>query len=241
MDAQLESLEGPRWLHSAERIILSILAVAALTGLMFLIGRDLLGEGVIALLYLIPISWITARWGLGPGIAAAITASLSFNFFFIPPYYTFYIGRLEGWLIFFIFTLIAVMIVTRIQAALSKAQEREREAIFMYELSMALAGAKSITVVARVLAEHVQQLYQAKLVQVSLQQEDPHKSIVASAPEETGGQGRPDRIIPIMAGSKMVGEICIWKGIAPLPSLDNRLLQNFANQGGLALQRSRTQ
>jgi K+-sensing histidine kinase KdpD len=239
MDTQFDDLKGPGWLRSVERIALSVLAVAALTGLMYLVGREQLGEGVIALLYLIPISWSTARWGLGPGIAAAITASLSFNFFFIPPYYTFYIGRLEGWLIFIIFTLIAVMIVTRLQAALAKAQEREREAVFMYELSMALAGAKSITFVARVLAEHVQQLYQANLVQVSLQQEEPHKSVVASAPGGTSGHGRPDRLVPIMAGSKLVGEICIWKGIAPLPSIDNRLLQNFANQGGLALERFR--
>lgn len=238
MDPQFEDLDGPGWLYSVERIMLSVLAVAALTGLMLLIGRDRLGEGVIALLYLIPISWSTAHWGLKPGIAAAFTASLSFNFFFIPPYYTFYIGRLEGWLIFIIFTLIAVMIVARIQSVLAEAQEREREAVFMYELSMALAGAKSISLVAAILAAHVQQLYQANLVQVSLQQESPHSSIIASAPVEKSGNGRPDRIIPIMAGPRLVGEICIWKGIAPLPSVDNRLLQNFANQGGLALERS---
>ena len=50
---------------------------------------------MIALLYLVPISWSTARWGQGPGTAAAVFAALAFNFFFIPPYYTLYIGSLE--------------------------------------------------------------------------------------------------------------------------------------------------
>src|SRR5512139_269548 len=90
-----------------EKILWAILSVAATTGIMFLLGRDRLGEGVIALLYLVPISWSTARWGQGPGIAAAIAAALGFNFFFIPPFYTFNIARLEGWLLLGIFLAVA--------------------------------------------------------------------------------------------------------------------------------------
>src|SRR5512145_907121 len=81
----------------------AILLVAATTALMHLIGRDTLGEAGIALIYLVPITWIAYRWGQLPGVCAAFTAALSFDFFFIPPFNTFVIGRLEGWLVFGIF------------------------------------------------------------------------------------------------------------------------------------------
>jgi two-component system sensor histidine kinase KdpD len=112
-----------------EKILWAILTVAATTGVMYLIRRDRLGEGVIALLYLVPISWSTARWGQGPGIAAAISAALCFNFFFIPPYYTFVIGSLEGWLLLGIFLGVAIVVVGRIQSGLARAQASERDAI----------------------------------------------------------------------------------------------------------------
>ena len=73
------------------------------TALFLLIGRNVLGEGVIALLYLVPIGWSTTRWGQLAGMCAAVTAFLTFNFFFIPPFYTFQIGSVEGWLILIIF------------------------------------------------------------------------------------------------------------------------------------------
>lgn len=75
----------------------------ATTAVFLLIGRNVLGEGVIALLYLVPIGWSTTRWGQLSGMCAAITAFLAFNFFFIPPFLTFQIGSLEGWLMLIIF------------------------------------------------------------------------------------------------------------------------------------------
>src|SRR5262245_42317377 len=118
----------------------AVLAVAATTALMLLIGRDTLGEAVIALLYLVPIGWSASQWGQIGGMSAAIAAALTFNFLFIPPFYTFVIGSLEGVLVWVIFMAVAVVVVGRIQASLLRAQASEREAIFMYELSTTLAG-----------------------------------------------------------------------------------------------------
>jgi len=220
-----------------EKLLWAILTVAATTGIMYLIGRDQLGEGVIALLYLIPISWSTTRWGQGPGIAAAIGAALCFNFFFIPPFYTFIIGRLEGWLLLGIFLAVAIVVVGRIQSGLSRAQASEREAIFMYELSTALACASTPQSVARTLAETTQQLYQAARVQVFL--EGDGQPILYSVPERSNLQGKPELILPIESFSGLLGEIRLWQGEPRLPKASDRLLQNFAKQGGLALERAR--
>ena len=65
--------------------LLAVLTVAATTIPLFLIGRDTLGEAVIALLYLVPVTWSANRWGQLPGISAALTAALAFDFLFIPP------------------------------------------------------------------------------------------------------------------------------------------------------------
>lgn len=222
-----------------ERCALSVLIVAAVTAIMWSVGRATLGEAVIALLYLLPIGWIAARWGQWPGICAAAAAALAFDYFFIPPFYSFTVGRLEGWLVLAIFLLVAVVIVGRIQSGFSKAQQQEREAILMFEISTALAGIRTPEGIAKMLAGKIQQVYQAAMVQVTVQADPQSPAIIASAPPEAGYKGRADCILPIIAGPQMVGEICLWAGDAGLPTADSRLLKTFANQGALALERVR--
>ena len=59
---------------------MAVAVVFALTVVMLLIGPKMLGEGVIALLYLVPIGWCTVRWGQIAGISAALTAALVLRF-----------------------------------------------------------------------------------------------------------------------------------------------------------------
>ncbi len=215
------------------------LLVLATTGVFLLIGRSILGEGVIALLYLVPISWSTTRWGQLAGMCAAVTAFLSFNFFFIPPFFTLTVGSVEGWLLLIIFLAVATVIVGRIQYGLTRAHVREREALFMDELSTALAGARSVDAIARILARQLQQMLQAVQVQVIVESDQPSASTVITEPASNPISDKPDRILPMMATRGLVGEICIWRGALPLPAAGGILLQNFAEQGALAIERTR--
>ncbi len=230
-------------LENISHCVWSILAVAITTAILWLIGLSTLGEAVIALLYLLPIGWATAEWGQIPGICGAVSAALAFDFFFITPFYTFTVGRLEGWLVLIIFLIVAVLIVGRIQAGLTQAQDRERELTFMYELSILLAGLRTQEAVARVLADFIQQTLQADLVQVGVISDDKTTPIVTSAPTGNGirdiAKNKPDRIIPLLAAREMAGEIRIWRGKIALPCEDSRLLRSFASQGALALERAR--
>jgi two-component system sensor histidine kinase KdpD len=164
---------------------------------------------------------------------------LCFNFFFIPPFFTFTVGSLQGWLVLIIFLAVAVVIVGRIQYGLSQAQAREREAIFMYELTAALAGLRTADAVAHVLADRLQQLFQARLVRVTAYSAAHQPSLTIVAPAERTAEERPDRLLPLIATRDLVGEIGVWRGELPLPTGDNRLLQNLATQGALALERAR--
>jgi len=198
-----------------------------------------LGEAVIALLYLVPVGWSAARWGQGAGVCAAVTAALMFDFFFIPPFYTFAVGRLEGWLVLIIFLVVSIVVIGRIQSGLTKAQNSQREAMFMYELSSALAGLRTQEAVVHALATNTQFMFQAELVEVSVQGGNHTSSMFVKAPQTVAAQGIPDRILPILASPGMVGEIRIWRGNGWLPEEGSRLLHNITVQAAQALERAR--
>ena len=215
--------------------LLAMATVAVVTALLFLIGRAALGEGVIALLYLLPITWSAGRWGRIPGIIAALAATLCFDFLFIPPFYTFVVGNLEGWLVLAIFLAVAIVVVERIQASLSKA----REAVLMYELSTALSSQRTQDAIAHTVAREIQQLFQATLVNVIYRPDKTSANISVAKPNDVVGKGKPDRILPILNAWGLMGEIQIWRGpYMDLPSEDSRLLQNFAGQAARAFERA---
>ena len=215
--------------------LLAVLTVIITTIPLFLIGRDTLGEAVIALLYLVPVAWSANRWGQLPGISAALTAALAFDFLFIPPFYTFAVARLEGWLVLAIFLGVAIWVVERIQTSLTKA----REAVFMYEMSAAICGQRTPEAVAYAVAKQIQQLFQAMLVNVIFHPEKDLPGVVASEPNDGTGKGRPDRVLPIVNSWGLVGEIQIWHGLySELPPGDGRLFQNFALQTARAFERT---
>lgn len=219
---------------------LSALLTVALTSIpLLLIGRATLGEAVIALVYLIPVSWSAARWGQVAGICAAFAAALTFDFFFIPPFLTFNVGSLEGWLVLAIFLGVAILVVGRIQIGLTRAHLSERDALFMYELSNTLAGLRTQEAVVHALARHLQQTFNATLVEVCIQPGNSLQSTVARAPLDHLEADKPDRILPILAAPGLLGEIRIWRGNGWLPEEDSRLLQNFTTQAIQALERAR--
>jgi K+-sensing histidine kinase KdpD len=212
-----------------------MLIVGALTVPMWLIGRDVLGEAVIGLLYLAPIAWSASKWGQISGVSAALTAALLFDFLFIPPFYTFVIGSLEGWLVLVIFFAIAIVVVGRIQDSLSRA----REATYMYELSSALANARTQDAVAHTTARYIRQLFQALQVNVTFQQSKEAQRIAVREPQDQAADGRPNRILPILNAWGLAGEIQIWRGeFGDLPAEDSHLLQDFTSQAARAFERA---
>ncbi len=225
----------------AEQVARGMLAAAGTTAVLLLFGRAVLGDAVIALAYLVPVGWCASRWGQPSGVAAAVTAALCFDFFFIPPFFTFTVGSLEGWLVLAFFLAVAIMVVGRIQSGLSRARASERDAVFMYELSSALSGQRTQAAVAHALAEQLQRTFQATRVQVLLQPPDaPEPVLIVNEPPGGKGQGRPDRDLVIWNAWGLVGEIRIWRGLVELPPQDGRLFQNYALQAGQALERTRS-
>ncbi len=230
-----------RWPISPELIVdclLAVLSVAVTTAFLALIGRDTLGEPIIALLYLVPVAWSSARWGLVPGAYATLTAILAFDFFFTQPFYSFAMAETESLLVLVVLSVSAVLVVVGIQSGLSRTRTGERDAIFMVGLSEALTGLRTRDAVVRAVADHLQHMFQASLVEVFIL--PSHSSpLSARTPADAPARGKPDRVLPILAAPELVGEIRLWGGSGWLPPEDSYLFRNLATQAALAFERAR--
>jgi len=211
--------------------------IASITAV-FLTLRDILGITVIALLYLLPLGIITAFWGLGPGITSAFLSFLTLNYFFIKPYYTLAAHRPTDVVILAIFLVVAVVIsqlVGRMQAGLAAATAREREATQLYELSTILTGLHDDRAIVQVLAKQVQIVSQGEYVELSI---TGAQAFVFHLPDVDRPARSPELTVPIQAARGILGEIRLWKINSAIPSEEKRLLQTFASQGALALERA---
>ena len=210
--------------------------VIAVATAMFFVLRDALDTTLIALLYLIPLGLITALWGLGPGIISALVTFLAFNYFFIPPFYTFTVHRPTDVVILVVFLIVAIVIsqlVGRMQVSLAAATLREREATQLYELSIALAGLHNDHAIAEILAKQVQDVSQGEAVELDIMGIQP---FAYRLPDVTPPTRTPELIVPIQTARDVLGEILLWKAASAISLGEKRLLETFASQGALALE-----
>jgi two-component system sensor histidine kinase KdpD len=232
-----------RQIISTRRIaesILAILLTAITTGVLFLL-RDVLSTPVVALIYLLPVLLSAVRWGLGPGIMASVCAFLSFNYFFIMPFYTLTVHQTQDFLALAIFLIVAVVIsqlVGRIRSSLANVQAREQEVSQLYNLTTALVGLRGIDRVAERLAEDLRNSLRATACRVVLNPEVSASGKIAASPQDAAPEAPANRIFPLRADRGKLGEIQLWLDRAELSDSDERLLRTFAGQGALALERA---
>jgi len=211
--------------------------IAAVTAILFAL-RGLLDTTLVALLYLIPLGLITALWGLGPGALSALVLFLTLNYFFIQPYYTFAVHRPTDVVILVVFLIVAVVIsqlVGRAQAGLAAATARELEATQLYELSIALAGLHDDQAIVRTLARQVQDVSQGEYLELEIIENRP---LIVRLPESGKPDRPPDMAVPVQAARGILGEIRLWRATPAMSPTEHRLLQTFASQGALALERA---
>jgi len=215
----------------------SFVLIAFITAIFFAL-RDVLDKTLIALIYLIPLGFITAFWGLGPGITSAVLTFVTFNYFFIQPYHTFAVHNPTDVVILIVFLIVAVVVsqlIGRAQAGQAMATAREREATQLYELSVALAGLHDDHAIAEILAKHIQAISQGEAVELNIMGAQP---FVFHLPESDPPTRTPELIVPIQAVRGVLGEIRLWRTAPAISSGARRLLQTFASQGALALERA---
>jgi two-component system sensor histidine kinase KdpD len=213
------------------------LLIIAITAI-FVVLRDELHTTLIALLYLIPLGVITALWGLGPGITAALVTFLTFNYFFIEPFYTFTIHHPADVVILLVFLIVALVIsqlLGRAQASLAAATAREREATQLYELSTALTGLHDEDAIARILVKEVHDVAGSEFVELNV---IAPSSFSFHIPQIDPPNRPPELIIPIETARGVLGEIRLWRATPAVSSNERMLFQTFASQSAIALDRA---
>jgi two-component system sensor histidine kinase KdpD len=232
------TMKIPAYLSTAWHYLFSV-ALIALTTLLFFALRDFLDTTLVALLYLIPIGVITTTNGFTPGIISALFSFFAFNYFFIKPHYTLAVHRPLDLVILIIFLVVSIVLsrlVGRAQAGVAAANAREREATQLYELSAALAGLHGEYTVAQILGRQVSALSQGEYMEVNITGSQP---VHFCLPQVEPPKRPPELTIPIQAARSTLGEILLWR-TAPTISLgETRLIQTFASQAALALERAR--
>jgi two-component system sensor histidine kinase KdpD len=122
--------------------VVAALAVTAALGVGELI-EPLLGTENVDLVFLTAVVGIAVRYGLWPSLFATVASSLCYNFFFLPPIYTFTITDPTNIGAFLFFTIVAVVVshfAARGRTRTVAAHERIRAVELLYAFSRKLAG-----------------------------------------------------------------------------------------------------
>ncbi|KMO16387.1 sensor histidine kinase [Methylobacterium platani] len=122
----------------------ALAAVAGALGL-GLVLQSSLGHESTDLVFLTAVVAVAVRFGLYPSLAAVLASSLAYNFFFLPPLYTFTIADPTNVVALFFFTLVAVVVSNlagrvRAEATISRARSRATEALYGFSRKLASCG-----------------------------------------------------------------------------------------------------
>jgi two-component system, OmpR family, sensor histidine kinase KdpD len=122
--------------------------VAALSTIAVALGaseaiRPWLGIENVVLVFMAAVVVVAVRWGLWPSLVASVAASLCYNFFFLPPIYTFTITDPTNVVAFVFFAMMAVLVSNvagRVRTQAVTAMSRVRMTESLYAFSRKLAG-----------------------------------------------------------------------------------------------------
>ncbi|TGK13025.1 sensor histidine kinase KdpD [Leptospira fletcheri] len=119
----------------------SFLGLLAVTSVNLLL-LNLVGYWSIGLVYLFFVMFISLFAGRGPVLVTSALSALLWNFLFIPPRFTFFIGKLEDWMMFVMYFVLAMVLgvfTTRLRSREEALKYGEEAISSLYELSLALS------------------------------------------------------------------------------------------------------
>jgi two-component system sensor histidine kinase KdpD len=246
----------PHWLRG---YLYSCLVVVGVT-LFGLVVRALLAPTNIALIYLLAVVLSATSWGLGPAIFSSILAVLVFDVLFVPPYATLAVHDPQYFLTFIIFLGVGILIselVSRLRAQVSASQQRERETAALYVLSQSMmsdtnAGLDAAlqqlnelldgqALVLRTDASGTLQPYPpTPLSDAELQA--AHWAFDHRQPAGRGTSAYPEAerlYLPLFTAHTSLGVLSVRPNHDLTLTREQRLLETFAGQMTLALERAR--
>ncbi|HEY0909091.1 MAG TPA: DUF4118 domain-containing protein, partial [Bradyrhizobium sp.] len=227
--------------------------------------QPIFGIENVDLVFLTAVVSVAVRYGLLPSLFASVAASLCYNFFFLPPVYTFTITDPTNVAAFFFFMLIAILVsnvAARVRTQAVTATSRVRTTESLYAFSRKLASTATLDDVLWATAYQIALMLKVRVV--LLLPEDEVLTVKAGYPPEdqldkadlaaanwawsndrTAGRGSDTLpgakrlFLPMRTGRGPIGVIGIDDDrTGPLLTPDaRRLLDALVDQGALAIER----
>jgi two-component system sensor histidine kinase KdpD len=224
----------------------------------------------LVMVYLLGATITALRLGRGPASFAAVLNTAAFDFFFVPPRYSFAVSDFQYLVIFAVMLTVALIIanlVANVRAQTRVAGARERRTAILYAMSRELAATRRLEDLARVAVKHVAETFDSQAV-VLVPDTKGSLEHPRSAPDAGSLQGADlsvaqwvyEHDTPAGLGTDTLpGTAALYlplKGshstlgvLAVLPRQQRRLLlpeqrhlvETFAGQIALALERARAQ
>jgi two-component system sensor histidine kinase KdpD len=245
-------------------VLVVLLATGAASGASVMFPRFELSN--IVMTYLLGVVGVAARLGRRPALLAVLLSVAAFDFFFVPPYFSFAVDsqHLVTVTVMLIVALVISGLTVRVTRQAEAARDRERRTAALYALNRELASTRGISELLEVGIRHVldvlggqitillpdgQGHLQTRATLMSPSRLDPNDVGVAQWAYEHGqlaGAGTDNLsrgqmlFIPLRASRAAVGVL----GVRPSQpgALDDaeprRLLEAFASQIALAIERS---
>lgn len=224
------------------------------------------GNSPVDLLYLPAVLAAAGFYGLGPGLVAAVSSALAFNFYFTHPFHTFRISRPEDVAtvaLLFLVALVTSQLAARMQAERQAARKSAARNATVAGLARRLLSCTSGEQIAEVACRELGRLFECNSVMMA---GTPEPHVVAASPAhsiltpsdiaaaawaiesgEPAGRGTRSVIVtewvfyPIKSGSTVLGVIGLARddGSKPVPVEQTELLDSLIDQVALALERAR--
>jgi two-component system sensor histidine kinase KdpD len=164
--------------------VAALASMAALTGAMLPL-RSHLSVATTALVLVVPVVVGVISGGFIAGVLSVIAGFLVYDFFFIPPYLTLWVGAPENWAALGVYVVVMVP-VAKVVAGMNTARATEKrqsaEIRELFELSDLLVADKDLDELLSVIVTTLADVFGSRKVTILLPKND-HLEIVASAGE----------------------------------------------------------
>ena len=222
----------------------------------------------LVMVYLLGVTLSGLRFGRGPSVLVSLLNVAAFDFFFVPPRYTFAISDGQYFVTFAVMLIIALVIanlMASIRQQTRVAGARERRTALLYAMSRELAATRGISSLSQVAVSHVAEVFQCKAVillpdttgklryprdprlDVSFRRADLAVAQWVVDHGQRAGLGSdtlaaaPGLYLPLGDERQRLGVLAVLPGNQRRVLLPEQrhLLETFAGQIGIALERAR--
>ncbi len=147
---------------------LGAVVVVALCGLLGWLNHALgWAEVNIAMVFLLGVAIVAARFGRGPAICTSVVSVLVFDFFFVPPYLMLTVDDSQYYLAFGVMLAIGLLISTltaRLKEQLRSSQEQERRTAALYRFTKQLSEITGLEFLMRAAGQQLVQIFPGEVV-----------------------------------------------------------------------------